>query len=457
MKNSELPGCTLTTAKFELSDPNSKPVRGKVFSHSRDAREEIDRQVAGLLEDGFIERSTSTWGSPCLLVAKSDGSKRLCIDSRKVNSLLKHHIFTNNTLAEIVERVAAEKPKFFSSLDLRSAYQQIVVDEESRKFTAFVTHRGSFQFKRMSFGMQSSPSIWCETMAKVLADDPLLQKYCIPYQDDLLLFSRTAEEHTELLKRLLEALRKANLRVHSEKCAFLKPQVKYLGQIFSEAGVTACPKKLVAMLEFPRPKNKRPVKGFLGMVSYYRTYQADLAKKISPLNNLLKKNKRFVWDTDCEKSFLEVKKGLENIPVLAYPDEEKGAGGFILQVDASDQAVAGIFLQRSRDGKSENLIACYGRALRPNEEKWQIGEREGLSLLIGILKFRHFIVGNPKLEIRSDNMSVRFLQHISRSTSPRFARWSCAMSDILSRAEWTHVPGPKNVVADALSRRSYDP
>ena len=456
MNNSELPGCTLLEAKFELKDPGANPTRGKVFNHSGFAKKEIDRQVSGLLNDGFIERSKSPWVSPCMLVKKSDSTHRLVIDYRGVNDLMVLDRYVPCTLAEIVERVGIAKPKIFSSLDLRSAYQQIVVEQESRKYTAFRTHTGQYQWRRMSFGLASAPGIWCYLMAEVLGDDPLLQKYCIPYLDDLLLFSQTIEEHAELLRRLFKALRRANLRVHSEKCFFLKAEVKYLGHIFSSKGVTACPKKLSAMLEFPRPTTKRQVKGFLGMVNFYRAYQTNLAKKVAPLNELLKKDKRFQWTQECETAFQEIREGLRHIPVLAFPDEEEGAGRYVIQVDASNSAVAGTFSQVSRDGQEERLIACYGRALKPNEARWSISEREGLALMVAILRYKHLLVGNPGLEIRSDNMSVKFLEHINHAKSPRLARWSTALSPILTRATWTHVAGQKNVVADALSRRPYD-
>lgn len=456
MNNAELPGCSLLEAKFELKDPNAKPTRGRVFNHSGFARNEIDRQVSGLLKDGFIERSKSPWVSPCMLVKKSDSTHRLVIDYRGINDLMVLDRYVPCTLAEIVERVGNAKPKIFSSLDLRSAYQQIVVEQESRKYTAFRTHTGQYQWRRMSFGLASAPGIWCYLMAEVLGDDPLLQKYCIPYLDDLLLFSQTIEEHAELLRRLFKALRLANLRVHSEKCFFLKTEVKYLGHIFSSKGVTACPKKLSAILEFPRPTTKRQVKGFLGMVSFYRAYQADLAKKVTPLNELLKKDQRFQWTQQCETAFQEIREGLRNIPVLSFPDEGEGAGRYVLQVDASNSAVAGTFSQVSRDGQEERLIACYGRTLRPNESRWTISEREGLALMVGILRYKHLLVGNPGLEIRSDNMSVKFLEHITHAKSPRLARWATALSPILTRATWTHVAGQKNVVADALSRRPYE-
>ena len=199
-----------------------------------------------------------------------------------------------------------------------------------------------------------------------------------------------------------------------------------------------------AILDIQRPKTKRDLKSFLGVVSFYRIYHEGLPKKVTPLLQLLKKNARFVWTEDCESAFQEIREGLKNIKALSFPDEEEGAGRYIIQTDASQYAIGGTFSQMSRDGKEERLIACFGRALRSNERNWQVGEREGLALMVALLKYKHLILGNPGLEIRSDNLSVKFLQKIKTSNSPRLSRWSIAMSDILARAQWTHIPGKDN-------------
>ena len=458
LSNSELPACKWIKAVFRLKDPNSKPVRGKVFSHSKEAREEIDRQVAQLLKDGFIERSCSPFTSSVMLVKKKDGTLRMVQDNRPINKLLEDEIFVPNTLAEIFEKVGAENPLIFSSVDLRSAYQQIEIEEgPSRDYSAFVCSTGCYRFSRMSFGMKSAPAKFMLLMSMVIGTDPMLQRNCIPYLDDILLFTRTLADHTEVLRRLCKALREAGLKIHPGKCEFLQKSVKYVGHIFSAEGIAPDPKKLDAMMEFPRPKTKKNLKSFLGMVQFYRTYHKDLSRKIVPLLKLLKKDEKFVWTAECEDAFQQVREGLRTMPILSYPDETVNAGRYIIQVDASQTAVAGTLSQATRDGTEEKLICCFGRRLAGSELAWPVCDKEGASLMIALLRWKHLLLGNPGLEIRSDNMSVKFLERIKHATSPRLARWSTAMSPILSKATWTHVPGTKNVVADALSRREYEP
>ena len=379
-------------------------------------------------------------------------------DNREINKLLEEEIFVPNTLAEIVERVGAENPTVFSSIDLRSAYQQIMIDDgPSRDYCAFVSHMGQFRFTRLSYGMQAAPAKFMLLMSMVIGTDPMLQRNCIPYLDDILLFSKNLDEHAELLRRLFNALRKANLRIHPGKCEFLQQAVKYVGHIFSDKGIAPDPKKLSAILDFPRPTNKKSLKGFLGMNSFYRAYHKDLAKKVTPLLKLLRKDQRFVWTTECEEAFQDVRRGLRSMSPLAYADEDVGAGRYIIQVDASNLAIAGTLSQVTRDGKEERLLQCYGRSLRGSEINWATSDKEGAALMLALLRWKHLILGNPGLEIRSDNMSVTFLERIKHATSPRLARWSTAMSPLLTKATWTHVPGTKNVVPDVLSRQDYPP
>src|SRR5262249_55010290 len=154
-------------------------------------------------------------------------------------------------------------------------------------------------------------------------------------------FSVDLKSHTELLRKLFKAFREAGLRAHPEKCEFLQRSVKYVGHIFSDQGVGPDPQKLSAMLEFPRPRTKRNVKAFLGVVQYYRQYHKDLSKKAVPLTQLLKKDQSFVWTKECEEAFQSIREGLKTLPTLVYPDEEPGAGRYIIHCDASRTAIGG--------------------------------------------------------------------------------------------------------------------
>lgn len=456
LDNSELGTCKWLKAKFRLKNPhNTKPIKGKIFNHSREAQEEIDRQIEQLLKDGHIVRSCSPYTAATLLVRKKTGEQRLVQDFREVNKIIEDDFYPPPTFSEILQKVGRARPQIFSSVDLRSAYSQILIEDGiSQDLCSFITANGTFSFKRMSFGVKTSPAIFQMVMNKLLSYSRLLQTNAVAFLDDLLIFTRTLEEHTRVMKDLFGALREAGLKLHPSKSEFLKGEVKYLGHHFSAEGIRADEGKLKAILEFPRPKKKKDLKSFLGIVQFYKSYHRDLTKKISPLLELLKKDVKFVWSQKQEDAFQEVRNGLKDLPVLGYADESKDAGKYIITSDASDRAVA-CTLSQVQDGE-EKLLCCFGRSLRPNERVWSSQEKEGIGLMMALLKWRHLLVSNAGLEIRSDNMSVKFLERIKTSTQPRLARWSIAMNEILSKATWTHIKGKTNVICDALSRRDYE-
>ena len=455
MSNAELTGCNLAKCSFELKDSSASPIRSKNYPLSQKDREEVERQVLQMEKDGLVERSLSPYNSPVMLVTKHDGSKRLVVDMRKVNDLLKDEVFNTLTLREMIERVGESKAKLFSLLDLRAAYNQIIIQEESRKLTAFSCSLGTFQYCRLPFGLKLSGNFFNYMVAQVISSDEVLRKNCISYVDDVLIYSVDKETHLDLLRRLFTALRAAGLKIHNEKCDFLKRKVKFVGHMFGEHGIEPEKTKIEAMTTFPRPTSKKTLKSFIGLVSFYRGYMKDLPHDMIPLLTLVGKDVKFVWKDEHEEAFQKIKSKLQDLPTLVYPDEGEGAGAFVIQTDASNKSVAGTISQISRDGQSESLIACYGRSLHKNEINWDSSQREVLAMMIAVMKFRHIIIGKP-LVIRSDNLCVRYFAKLRNESAPRLIRWSIYLNDILSNAKFEHIKGKFNTVPDALSRRDYD-
>jgi RNase H-like domain found in reverse transcriptase/Reverse transcriptase (RNA-dependent DNA polymerase)/Integrase zinc binding domain/Integrase core domain len=454
LSNSELTGCKLAECSFTLKDPNSRPVRSRSFPMSAVDRMEFEKQVKQMEIDGLIQRSLSPYSSPVLLVTKHNGSKRVVVDMRTINSLLKDEVFPTITMREIAERVGESKAKVFSLIDLRAAYNQIIIHEDSRKYTAFNCGPISYEFKRLPFGLKLSGNFFNYLVSQAIQGDDYLATFCITYIDDIFLFTTTVAMHIEVMKRLFIALRKAGLKIHNEKCELFKTRVKFIGHIFSEKGVEPEQSKIEAMQSYPRPINKKALRSWIGLVSYYRNFIQGLSNDLVPLLDMLAKDAKFVWNDEAETAFQSVKSKLTNLPVLTYPDESKDAGEFIVQTDASMHSIAGMIMQKSKDGLSENLIACYGRKLRPNERNWDSNQKEVLALVICIMKFRHLVVGR-KLIIRSDNLSVKYFTKLKNESAPRLIRWSVYLSDILCNAVFEHVKGSLNSVPDALSRRVY--
>ena len=461
MQDSELTGCNVLKVKLRLKDPNCKPSRGRIYTHSREAQKEIDRQIKGLLNNGFIEKSNSPYTSGVFLVKKSNNTSRLVHDFRLINSLIREEIAPLPQLGEIIRKISAIQPKWFCSLDCKSAYQQLIVDEDSRDFLSFSPNSlNSYKFVRMSYGLSVAPSVWQGLMTSLIGDDDVLNKHCSVFFDDILLYAPDLDTMHDVLERLFIILRRSKLFLHDGKCAFLKTEVKYLGHGFGRDGHFALPGKLDAMLKFKRPTTKRTLKSFLGLVGYYRVYIKGFALDAAILQDLLKQTSTWHWTEKHEESFQRLRESLKGVPTLAYPIEvdlsKPDMHPFIIQTDASKKAVAYCLSQVGFDGR-EQLLACAGRKLRENEGKsYTACELELLALVLAVQNFRVLIQGR-KFIVRSDNISIKYLKNLKFCSSGRLARWAIALSEVVANAELQHISGPNNVLADSLSRADYDP
>ena len=448
LSNSELTGCNLGEVTIKLKDPNCKPVRGKTFAHSIEDRKIISEQIDEMLRDGFIQPSSSPFSVGCFLVGKADGGKRLVYDFRKINRLIEDEIYCTPKLSEIIEKIGETKATVFTKLDLKNAYNQLLISDCSKPYLAFSSFRGQFCFNRAPFGCKTIPAVFQRLMSALLARDKWLNDHAIVFIDDVLIFSQDVQEHRLLLEKLFQLLREVNLKLHPSKCTMLQSEVKYLGHKFSNGTIKTDERKIEHMLNFAKPKTKAQVKAYISLLSYYRNFLKNFASISSPLQALLKKDSKFVWGEAQEQSYQKLQELLKNIPVLAFPDETKE---FIIHTDSSAFAAAFTISQLGPDGKPQ-LVVCFSRLLKDHERKYPVHIRELLALVLACLKYRHWLLSNRKIIIFSDNLSVRYLQQIKSDISPRMIRWSCILDNILSKATFKHIPSASNIVADAMSR-----
>ena len=221
---------------------------------------------------GVIQKSHSPWSSPVILVQKRNGDYRFCVDYRRLNEVTKKDTFPLPRIDDLLDLLG--KSQFFSSLDLASGYWQIQVAPESRPKTAFVTHQGHFEFRVMPFGLTNAPAVFQRLVQQILEDlnpegGP---DFVSAYTDDILIFSRTLEEHMTHLKLVLNRVRNAGLKLNPTKCRFIQPEVEYLGHVITPKGVKTATRHLDAVREFPVPTSVTEVSRFLGLASYYRRF-----------------------------------------------------------------------------------------------------------------------------------------------------------------------------------------
>ena len=444
----ELTGCKIGVIDFKIKE-GAKPVRGPVFRHKLEDREIISQKVQELLEADFIEPSTSPWVCSAFLV-KNKAEPRLVYDFRKINQAIEPELYPTPLLSEIIAKISQTKAKVFAVIDLKAAYCQTIVAEDKRKYLSFRTERGQFQWKRGCFGVNIMPAKFQYMMTSLLSKDEYLALHSITFLDDILLFENDVQGMYKLLKTLFQLLREVNFKLHPKKCHLLKKEVEYIGHIFSEGKLKPQTQKISKMLNFKKPDNKQTLKAYLSLLSYYRSFMKNFAAISAPLNELLKKDVKFVWTEKHEQAYNALQDLLQNLPPLAFPDE-LSTNELRIYTDASNKAIGFMLAEVDDEGK-EKLITCYSRLLKQHEANWNTHTKELLALVVCCLKYRHLICTNRKVTIYSDNLTVRFLKELKQTTNLRCIRWAIILDPIISRVEIKHIPGKDNWFADSLSR-----
>lgn len=432
------------------TQPNAPPVRLPCYRQPPHLKEETEKQVNDMLQQGIIEQSMSVYNSPVVLVRKKDNTWRFAVDYRKLNSItipISHPI---PRLDDVFDALGNAQASYFSILDLNSAYFQIELDPETRHKSAFVTHDGVYEFTRMPFGLRNAPMSLQMLMSQVLKG--LNWKFVLCYIDDILVFSSSFSEHLDHLGQVFQRLRDANLTLKPSKCSFAVEKVVYLGHVISKDGVSVDIEKTEKVRSFPTPTTQKQLKSFLGLCNYYRRFVKDYAKICIPLNKLLKKDKKqkFApgdWSTECKTAFQTLKDALTS-PILGYPDMNKP---FILSTDSSGSAIGFILGQRDKNGR-EFVVAYGGRALRPDEKKWSVTEQECLAVIVGIETYKHYLSHN-KFTVNTDHKALQWLNNIKDPTG-RLGRWAMRLQGV--NFEIIHRKGTRNQNADALSRIPYE-
>lgn len=246
--------------------------------------EEVRQHLKEMLEAGAIKKSQSSYCSNVVLVKKSDGSLRFCIDLRKLNNKTIKDAYTLPRVEETIDTLIGSK--YFTKLDLRSGYWQVEIKEEDKHKTAFsLGPLGFYECNRMAFGLTNAPATFQRLMETCMGD--LHLRECLIFLDDILVFSQSFDDHLKRLEGVFEKLEKHNLKLKPSKCEFFMSEVKYLGHIVSEEGVKTDPDKIEALKSWQVPRNIKELRSFLGFTGYYRRFIKDYARVVHPLTELL--------------------------------------------------------------------------------------------------------------------------------------------------------------------------
>jgi len=338
----------------------------------------IDDHLHDMQQQGVIEPACSPWASNIVLAKKKDGTFRCCVDYRRKDA---YPLPRTETCLDVLAGST-----LFSTFDLLSGYHQVAMYQSHSDKTAFVTRRGLFKFKTMPFGLTNAVATFQRLMDLVLAG--LNLNICLAYLDDIILFSKNAEEHLQRLELLLQRLSSANLKLKPSKCSLLQTRVSFLGHIMSGEGIATDPQKTELINNWPVPKTVKELRGFLGLAGYYRKFVKDYSKVATPLNALLKKNSPFLWTEECREALEELKKRLQTPPILTLPNEHDV---FMLDTDASEESIGSV-LSQVQDGE-EKVVAYSGRTLTAGERNYCIYRKELHAVVYFVKQFRQYLLG----------------------------------------------------------------
>ena len=329
---------------------------------------------------------------------------------------------------------------WFSAIDLKMGFYQCVMEEESKKYTAFVTASGQYEQNRMAFGLRNAPAFFTRLMKSVLGHLPFVKVYL----DDIIVNSQTFDQHIEHIKEVLACLKKANLKVNINKCQFLMREIKVLGHIIKNGQIKMDPEKVEAITKYASPSNKKELQRFLGLTGYYRQFIESYSKILKPLHSLLKNDVAYVWDEVKEKAVETLKKKITSYPVLRTPDRSRE---FIISCDASGYALGATLGQLDDNGK-EYVIAYASRLLKAAELNYGITRKECLAVVWAIKKFHVYIYGT-RFTVVTDHSALTWL-FTAKDLVNACSRWNAFIS--LYDFNIVHRKGKIHYNADALSR-----
>ncbi|KAD3336725.1 hypothetical protein E3N88_32244 [Mikania micrantha] len=416
--------------------PGAEPISKAPYRMAPLELKELKEQLQELLELGFIRPSVSPWGTPVLFVKKKDGSMRLCIDYRELNKINIRNRYTLPLIDDLFDHL--QGAKCFSKIDMRSGYHQLKIKDSDVSKSAFRTRYGHYEFLVMPFGLTNAPAVFMDLMNQVFCK--FLDKFVIVFINDILIYSKSKEEHESHLRIILETLRQKKLYAKFSKCDFWLRQVSFLGHVVSADGIMMDPTKIEAITKWPRPTSATEVRSFLGLAGYYRRFIEGFSVIALPLTQLLRKGVKFSWNDDREKSFEELKKRLVSAPILTLPS---GSGGYQIYSDASKKGLGCVLMQHGK------VIAYASRQLKPYEVNYPTHDLELAAVIFALKIWRHYLYGET-CNIFTDHKSLKYI-FTQKELNMRQRRWLELLKDYDANIQYH--PGKANVVADALSRK----
>lgn len=400
----------------------------------------ITKQIEEWLKGGIIRKSTSQYCSRVVLVDKRDGTKRVCVDYRRLNKLVFKDQYPIPNMEDIVDNLS--EALIFSTLDIESAFLHVPIEEDSRKYTAFITQDGLFEFNFAPFGYRNSPANfirYIHCILRQLIKDGILAIY----MDDIIIFAKTKEENLLKLEMFFAVAAEFGLRINWRKCKFLQTKVQFLGLIIEGGTIKPSDEKIKAVKNFPTPTNIRAVQSLLGLFGFFRKFVQGYSIVARPLTNLLRKDSKFVVGEKEKMAIQQLKQALTNQPVLRIFSRKLRTE---LHTDASKDGFGAILMQEYE----ENLHPVYfwSKKTSDAEAKLHSYVLETKAAFLAMKKLRHYLLG-IEFDLITDCSAYKYTT-TKEEVSPSVSRYIMYMQDFNFTVK--HRNGTHMRHVDALSR-----
>jgi hypothetical protein len=390
--------------EIKFTEDVPKFFKNHVYSMPKEQTTFLRSWINEELEKGFIRPSKSQYPSPTFLIKKKNNDYRVVQDYQQLNKYTVPDRHPLPLITELIEQLHGKQ--LFTKFDIRMGYNNIQIKEEDRHKAAFTTPLGQYEPTVMSFGLCNAPGTFVRTMNRVF--HPLLGKYpqeLLIYMDDILIATtHNIEHHRQIVREVLETMRRESFFLKTAKCKFEQPRVEYLGLLLDGDTIRPDPSKVAGLKEWPRTlKSVTDVRQTLGLLNYHRAFVPGFSHIVKPLTALLKKDTPFLWTSACTNALDKIITVLTSEPVLTHPDPNKP---FELEVDASNFATGAILFQRDERGKPRPL-GFHSKTLSKEEMNYDIYDKELTALDRGLDQYRHLILGQD-ITVHTDHANLTY-------------------------------------------------
>jgi len=429
--------------------PGARPFKGRARAFNPKQEEDLQKQIKAWEQEDVIEPGNSPWGAPLIPALKKDGRTRWCVDFRRLNDLTIKDSFPLPLIMANLHKLG--ESQIYSTLDGTGAYHNIEIDEADRPLTAFLTPEAQWQFRRMPFGLTNAPQAYCRLIEMVLRGiNPTM---VLAYIDDIIIHTTTIKNHFTIMRQVLEAHRKAGLKIAPAKSYICQTKVNYLGHQVSSNGIEMIDDYVNLVVNWPKPQTPKELATFLGKTGYYRQFVENYSKIAACLEGE-KKKPQLIWTPQMDKSFITLKESFLKKPILAFPQFGTGEP-FILDADWCQEGMAQALSQKQKmeDGTRERLIAAGGRKCTTAERNYASNKGETASFVDGLKRFEHILRYAP-FRARVDNKCLSYIRNLKKPTGI-WSRWLELIDSY--QFDMEHRAGTKHANADCLSRAPHLP